>query len=78
MKLTKKHIGGLFDVYSSDGSWFYQLVDVKDGKLLFYSSSDNWEIEFQAKYNDWRIFAPQKRSFSKAKIKYGWETGRLS
>lgn len=74
MKLTKKHIGGLFDVKGSDGSWVYQLVDIRKGKLLFYAFG-GWEITSQRKYNDWTVFKPVKR-WTKRQIKYGWETGR--
>ena len=63
MKLTKKHIGKLFDCRRSDGSWAYQLLDIKDGKLLFYvfgSFPPRYEIDQQS-YTDWRLFKPQPR-----------------
>lgn len=71
MRLNKKHIGQLFDVQGSDGSWYYQLVAVKGNRLLFYSN-DKWEIDTN-KYHDWRRF--KSRTFSKKEIRHGWETG---
>lgn len=76
MRLTKKHIGQLFDIDHGDGSWLYQLMDVKDGKLLFYSfSATGYEIEPQNKYDDWRPFNPQTW-WSKAHVKMGWNIAK--
>lgn len=72
MRLTKKHIGQLFDNHGADGSWCYQLVDVKGKELLFYTSG-RYEIDSN-KYADWRLFKPVK--FSKEWIDLGWQTGR--
>lgn len=74
MKLTKKHIGQLFDIHGSDGSWCYELIDVKRGELLFYGFGGRHEIE-KAGYRDWRPFVPRYH-LNKDWIKYGWETGR--
>lgn len=58
MKLNKKHIGKLFDVTGSDGSWAYQLIDIKGKEALFYSiGRDFWALE--NKHDDWRPFKPQ-------------------
>ncbi len=59
MKLTKKHIGKLFDVDGSDGSWCYLLVDVKGKELLCYGMNGTYAI-CTNKYADWRPFKPQK------------------
>lgn len=78
MKLTKKHIGGLFDVRGSDGSWAYQLIDVKKGELLFYvfgSSPSRYEIESN-RHTDWQVFQPQPRD--PVWDIEGWKTGRRS
>lgn len=59
MKLTKKHIGGVFDVRGSDGSWAYVLVDIKGKEALFYSiGGDFWALE--NKWDDWRPYKPQE------------------
>lgn len=59
MKLTKKHIGGLFDVTGSDGSWAYMLIDIKKGEALFYSiGGDFWALKNV--HNDWRTFEPRE------------------
>lgn len=76
MKLTRKHIGQLFDVHGSDGSWCYELIDVKKGELLFYTMSGRHEIE-PATYTDWRPFVPQYH-LNKRWVEYGWETARRS
>lgn len=63
MKLTKKNIGQLFDVRGADGSWAYQLLDIRKGELLFYvfgSAPARYEIDSQ-KVNDWFPFKPRKR-----------------
>jgi hypothetical protein len=73
MKLTKKHIGGLFDVDGGDGSWCYQLIDVTRKDLLFYKFDGKYYIEARNKYHDWRKFIPKK--FPKTWIKTGWNTG---
>ena len=70
MKLTKKHIGGLFTVHGSDGSWAYQLIDVNKGNLLFYvfgSTPSRYESEPDT-HTDWQIFKPRKRDAV-------WDTG---
>lgn len=59
MKLTKKHIGKLFDCAGGDGSWAYQLIDIKGKELLFYSlGGDFWA--FKDTYIDWRPFETQE------------------
>jgi hypothetical protein len=77
MRLTKKHIGGLYDVHGSDGSWAYQLVDIKNKELLFhvFGSDGQYEIEAQSQH-DWRPFKPQLRHLNWDIA--GWETGRRS
>lgn len=72
MKLTRKHIGRLFDAEGADGSWCYQLVDVKGGELLFYKFDGSYEIESNT-FNDWQPFKPRKAWKWK---KTGWTTGR--
>lgn len=76
MKLTKKHIGQFFDVKGADGSWYYQLLDIKGKKLLFKSSTGHFEIDTN-KLADWRpvdsLNLPHKEI-----IKHGWEIGRYS
>lgn len=73
MRLTKKDIGQLFDNRGADGSWHYQLVDIKGKELLFYSSSGRFEIDSN-KFSDWRPFEPALPH--KEIIKNGWKTGR--
>lgn len=78
MKLTKKDIGGLFEIDNSDGSWVYQLIDVKKGELLFYTFSNQHPHEIEpASYKDWRPFVPAYH-LNKRWVKLGWETGRRS
>ena len=63
MKLSKKHLWGLYDVRGSDGSWAYQLIGVERKKLLFYvfgSYPPRYEIESTSE-TDWRVFKPQPR-----------------
>ena len=74
MKLTKKHIGGLFYIEGSDGSWVYQLADVKNGRLLFFEIGDgknNWVKERVGEYSDWRPFTSLGK-YAKEHIKEGW------
>ena len=73
MKLIKKHIGQLFDVDGGDGSWWYRLIDVKRGRLLFQDNSDNYWIEKQSKYHDWR---PLDNKVHKKLVEEGWKKGR--
>lgn len=70
MKLTKKHIGGLFSV-GGDGSWTYQLVDVKDGWLLFYGFDCEYFKERVGEHDDWERFKPRK-PWPKNWKEYGW------
>ena len=70
MKLTKKHIGQLFD-NDADGSWVYQLVDIKKGKLLFYDFASSYVVETN-KFSDWKPFVPRKQ-WPKEWIKLGWK-----
>lgn len=59
MKLTKKDIGKLFDCAGADGSWAYQLIDIKGKELLFYSfGGDYWA--FKHTYTDWRPFVAKE------------------
>jgi len=77
MKLTKKHIGQLFDNRGSDGSWAYILVDVKGGDLLFIVAGDTRRFEIDTnRYGDWRPFKPVLPT--KAVIKEAWLTARKS
>lgn len=76
MKLTKKHIGQLFDVEGGDGSWCYQLIDVKGKDLLFYAFNGRHEID-STKYTDWRPFVPRYHH-NKTWIGYGWKNARRS
>lgn len=71
MKLTRKHIGGLFDVRGGDGSWAHQLIDVKNGDLLFYAMDGKFWIEKQGAHDDWRPF--KKREPDPSLVKYGWQ-----
>lgn len=78
MRLTKKHIGGLFDIEESDGSWCYQLIDVKKNELLFYTFSNDHPLEIEpSSYKDWQPFIPAYH-LNKRWIKEGWKTGRRS
>lgn len=76
MKLTKKHIGQLFDVRGADGSWCYELIDVKGKDLLFYSFNGKQEIEPNT-YTDWRPFVPQYHA-NREWVKRDWTTARRS
>lgn len=75
MKLTKKHIGKLF-TNGGDGSWVYQLVDIKKGKLLFYSFDNKYAIETN-KFADWEHFK-SRNPFPKEWTKRGWDRARRS
>lgn len=75
MKLNKKHIGQLFDVQGSDGSWWYQLVDISRKEYLFLSGNYRWEIESKSRY-DWRPFSPQPYKIKKRDVTFGWKHGR--
>ena len=70
MKLNRKHIGGLFHIDSSDGSWVYQLVDVKDGWLLFYEFDGDYYKE-KAGADDWVRFKPHS-PWPENQLRYGW------
>jgi hypothetical protein len=61
MKLTKKHIGQLFDCRGGDGSWAYQLIDIntKTKEVLFYAMDGEYWA-FKNTYTDWRPFEPQE------------------
>jgi hypothetical protein len=75
MKLTKKHIGQLFDNKGSDGSWAYQLVAIKGKELMFYCmSTGKYEVDTN-KYADWRHFEPQMHIHERW-IESQWETAR--
>ncbi len=75
MKLTKKHVGKLFDVRGGDGSWAYQLVDIKGKRLLFNVVGDVRRFEIDTnKLEDWRPFVPAP--FSKEDIQKAWATAR--
>lgn len=76
MRLARKHIGGLFDIAVGDGSWCYQLVDVRNKKLLFYTMSGTYKIESN-RHLDWRYFKPRK-TWPKSWIERGWEEGRVT
>lgn len=75
MKLTRKHIGKLFDVHGSDGSWCYQLLDIRKRNYLFRSLDGRYEIESR-RFDDWRPFRPGK--VTAAGIRFGWKIGRHS
>lgn len=70
MKLNRKHIGQLFDNHGADGSWCYQLVAIKRGRLLFYDFHGGYVLDSN-KYADWRHFQPVN-PFPANWIKYGW------
>lgn len=77
MRLTKKHIGQCFDTRGGDGSWCYQLLDIKGKKLLFYSwPSERFEIDTN-RLNDWRAVS-QFKKFSDKQINKAWKTARVS
>lgn len=74
MYLTKKHIGKLVHTAGSDGSWVYQVIDIRDGWALFYSFDNRYWKENIKLHDDWRIFKPQP--WSKGWIERGWETAK--
>ena len=77
MKLTKKHLGQLFDNKGADGSWAYQLVDIKKGELLFYVFGSHGRYEVDSNdFGDWLHFKPQIRP--KRWDIGAWETARRS
>lgn len=69
MRLSKKHIGQLFDTVGGDGSWVYELIDIKKGKNLFYSFDGTYYSD-PNKMSDWRPFKTQK--FPKNWVHFGW------
>jgi hypothetical protein len=74
MKLQRKHIGQLFGLRSSDGSWVYQLVDVKKGWLLFYTFHAGEHSYYKERVNshsDWIRFEPVN-PWPKNWKEYGW------
>ena len=73
MKLTKKHIGQIFDVDGSDGSWWYRLLDVKNKRLLFQDNDGKYWIEDQGRYHDWK---PIGDEVHKKNVREGWKKGR--
>lgn len=75
MKLSHKHIGGLFHVQGSDGSWVYQLVDVWRGWLLFYGFDGKYVKEKVGQHNDWERFVPTK-PWPRKWIALGWQTAK--
>lgn len=72
MKLNKKHIGKLFDVSGGDGSWWYMLLDIKRGKLLFLDNSGRFWIEESKR--DWRLF--RGPDLDPDQVKEGWKKAR--
>lgn len=74
MKLTKKHIGQLFDVKGSDGSWCYELIDIKGKDLLFYAFNGRHEIDSN-EFSDWQPFVSRYHK-NKIWIGYGWQDAR--
>ncbi len=72
MELNKSHVGGLFTTKGADGTWVYQLVDVKGGWLLFYDFDGKYEKERQGNHRDWQVFKPTTPWPKKWK-QYGWE-----
>ena len=73
MKLIKKHIGQVFEVDGSDGSWWYRLLDIKRGKLLFQDNDGNYWVEKQSKHHDWRSIDDLVHN---SLIKEGWKKVR--
>ncbi len=73
MRLSKKHIGRLFDVQGGDGGWAYQLLDIKKGQPLFRAFDGRYWVE-RTPQNDWRPFKPQLPS--KAHIRLAWMSAR--
>jgi hypothetical protein len=72
MRPTKKHIGKLFTIPGSDGSWAYILVSVNRLSLLFYSiPSGKYWIEDKSA-NDWKLF-----KFPNEWIVRGWLEGTI-
>lgn len=80
MKLTKKHIGKLV-TNGDDGSWVYQVVDVKKGYILFYGfgssavGEDPYYKEQVGKWDDWHLFIPRKL-WPKKWVQLGWKTAK--
>ncbi len=72
MKLKRKHIGRLFNTKGADGTWVYQLVDIKDGWLLFYNFERGFWKERYGEYKDWQEFEPVKKWPKEWKQK-GWD-----
>lgn len=75
MKLTHKHVGQLFHVQDSDGSWVYQLVDVWRGWLLFYDFHGTYVKEKIGKHSDWERFVPTKPWPRRWKA-WGWQSAK--
>lgn len=71
MKLTKKHVGSLFNVEGSDGSWVYQLVAVSRTHLLFYDFHGTYVKERKGEHKDWLQFEPTN-PWPESWVKYGW------
>jgi len=77
MKLSKKHIGKMFDVEGADGSWAYTLVGVRGNELLFNVVGRPWRFEISTNgYEDWRPFRPVLPN--KLAIRRAWNTARRS
>lgn len=78
MKLTKRHIGGLFTCAGADGSWVYQLIDIKQGWLLFYnfgSANIPYYKEKVGQHKDWFKFVPLN-PWPNNWLEYGWKDAK--
>lgn len=71
MKLTKKDIGGLFDVNGGDGSYILRLCGIKKGVLLFYSYGSDYYCIDSAKASDYRRYNPEQ--WEDEWTKRGWK-----
>lgn len=73
MKLTKRHIGRLFDIEGADGSWAYMLADVNRWGYLFYAVGDGRWWKEKKGQKDWREINVNDDAWALSKTELGWE-----
>lgn len=72
MKLTRKHIGQLFDTTSGDGTWCIQLLDVDGAYILFNDyGTDKYWIQHN-RFKDWTKFEPKQKT--RKEVRELWKT----
>ena len=78
MKLSKKNIGQLFNTGHKDplGDWYIQLVDIKQGFILFIESEGRIFSQ-KNKWDDWVPYIPNPRTFNKKAVVQMWKDAQV-